>query len=89
MLSIDDERLSKFSKDKRPRFNPSGFRLERGCTDKMRNLRRTLGQRWSFQQATVMRFIDFASRLGSVSRGFTRQWNEQFYCTVAKYGLYE
>ncbi len=31
----------------------------RGCTDQMRNLRHTLEQRWSFQQATAMCFFDF------------------------------
>ncbi len=32
----------------------------------MNNLRRTLEQRWSFQQATVMCFVDFASAFASV-----------------------
>ncbi len=34
----------------------------------MHNLRRTLEQRWSLQQATVMCFIDFASAFDSVDR---------------------
>ncbi len=34
----------------------------------MHNLRRTLEQRWSFQQATVMHFVDFASAFDSVGR---------------------
>ncbi len=34
----------------------------------MHNLRRTLKQRWSFQQATVMRFVDFASTFDSVDK---------------------
>ncbi len=34
----------------------------------MHNLRRTLEQRWSFQQATVMCFVDFASAFDSVDR---------------------
>ncbi len=34
----------------------------------MLNLRGTLGQLWSFQQATVMCFVDFASALDSVDR---------------------
>ncbi len=32
----------------------------------MHNLRRTLEQRWSFQQATVICFVDFASAFDSV-----------------------
>ncbi len=36
----------------------------------MHNLRRTLEQRWSFQQATVMSFVDFDSALDSVDRDF-------------------
>ncbi len=34
----------------------------------MHNLRRTLEQRWSFQQATVMCLVDFGSAFDSVDR---------------------
>ncbi len=34
----------------------------------MHNLRNTLEQRWSFQQATVMCFVDFAFAFDSVDR---------------------
>ncbi len=34
----------------------------------MYNLRRTLEQRWSFQQSSVMCFVDFASAFDSVDR---------------------
>ncbi len=34
----------------------------------MHSLRRTLEQRWSFLQATVMCFVDFASAFDSVDR---------------------
>ncbi len=34
----------------------------------MHKLRRTLEQRWSFQQATVMCFVEFASAFDSVDR---------------------
>ncbi len=36
-------------RDQRARHNKSGFRLGRGCTGQMHNLRRTLEQRWGFQ----------------------------------------
>ncbi len=36
----------------------------------MHKLRRTMEQRWSFQQVTVMCFVDFASALDSVDRDF-------------------
>ncbi len=53
-------------RDQRTQPNRSGFRSGRGCTDQIHNLRRTLEQRWSFQQATVMCFVDFASAFDSV-----------------------
>ncbi len=34
----------------------------------MHNLRRTLEQRWGFQQALVMYFVDFASAFDSVDK---------------------
>ncbi len=46
----------------------NGFRPGRACTDQTHNLRCTLEQPWSFQQATVMCFVDFASAFGSVDR---------------------
>ncbi len=55
-------------RDQCTRPNQSDFRPGRGCTDQMRNLRQTLEQRWSFQQATVMCFVDFASAFDSVDR---------------------
>ncbi len=39
----------------------------------MHNLRRILEQRWSFQQATVMCFVDSASAFDSVDRDFLWQ----------------
>ncbi len=54
-----------FERDQRTRPNQSGFRPGRGCTDQMHNL---LEQRWSFQQVTVMCFVDFASAFDSVDR---------------------
>ncbi len=55
-------------RDQSTRPNLSGFRPGRGCTGQMYNLRRTLEQRWSFQQATSMCFVDFASAFDSVDR---------------------
>ncbi len=52
----------------RTSYNQSSFRPRRSCTNQMHNLRRTLEQRWRFQQATVMCFIGFASALDSVDR---------------------
>ncbi len=57
-----------YERDQRTRPYQSGFRPGRGCTDQMHNLRRILEQRWSFQQATVMCFVDFASAFHSVDR---------------------
>ncbi len=57
-------------KEQRTRPNQSGFSPGRGCTNQMHNLRRTLKQRWSFQQATAMCFVDFASAFDSVDRDF-------------------
>ncbi len=48
--------------------NQSGFRLGRGRSDQMHSLRLTLEQCWSFQQAIVMCFVDFASACDSVDR---------------------
>ncbi len=55
-------------RDQRTRPHQSGFRPGYACTDQIHNLRRTLEQRWNYQQATVMCFIDFASALDSVDR---------------------
>ncbi len=49
-------------------FREVGNMGGRGCTGQMHNLRRTFEQRWSFQQATVMSFVDFASAFDSVYR---------------------
>ncbi len=57
-----------YERDQRTRPSQSGFRCGRGCADQMHNLRHTLEQRWSFQQATVMCFVDFASAFDSVDR---------------------
>ncbi len=57
-----------YERGQRTRPNQSGLRPGRGCTDQMHNLRRILDQRWSFQQATVMCFVDFASVFDSVDR---------------------
>ncbi len=58
-----------YERDQRTRPNQSGFMPGRGCTDQMHNLRRILEQRRSFQQATVMCFVDFASAFDCVDRG--------------------
>ncbi len=57
-----------YERDQRTRPNQSGFGPGRGCTDQMHNLRHTLEQRWNFQQATVMCFVDFDSAFDSVTR---------------------
>ncbi len=57
-----------YERGQRTRPNQSGFWPGRGCTDRIHNLRRILEQRWSFQQATVMCFVDFASAFDSVDR---------------------
>ncbi len=54
-------------RDQRTRRNQSDFSSGRGCTDEMHNLGRILEQRRSFQQATVMCFVDFASAFDSVN----------------------
>ncbi len=41
-------------RDQRTRHKQSDFGPGRGCTDQMHKLRRTLEQRWSSQQATIM-----------------------------------
>ncbi len=61
-----------YERDQRTRPNQSGVRPGRGCTDQMHNRRRALEQRWRFQQATVMSFVDFASAFDSVDRD--SQW---------------
>ncbi len=57
-----------YERDQRTPLKQSGFRPGRGRTDQMHNLRRTLEQLWSFQQAYVMCFVDFASAFDSVDR---------------------
>ncbi len=57
-----------YERDLSTRPNQSGLWPWRGCTDQMHNLRHILEQRWSFQQATVMCFVDFASPFDSVDR---------------------
>ncbi len=49
--------------------NQSDFAPGWGCTDQLHYLRRTLEQRWSFQQVNVLRFVDFAPAFDSVDRG--------------------
>ncbi len=80
-------------RDQRTRPKQSGFRAGRSCKDLMHNLRWTLEQRCSFQQATVMCFVDFASAFDSVNNGVkyrcvqragsTRLWCDRFCSTVA------
>ncbi len=55
-------------KDQHTYPNQSNFWPGRGCTSQMHNLRHTLGHRWSFQQTTVMSFVDFASAFDSMDR---------------------
>ncbi len=55
-------------RDQRTRPNQSSFRSGRGCTDQMHNPRRTLEQRWSSLQATVICFVNFGSVFDSVDR---------------------
>ena len=56
------------ARDKRTRPNQSGFRPGRSCTDQIHNLRRILEQRWSYQQKTLLCFIDFAAAFDSLDR---------------------
>ncbi len=74
--------LKKFQSERGQRTTPnqSGCRLGRGCTGQMHNLRRTLEKRWSFQQTTVMCFVDFASAFNSVDRNSLWQ-------IIAAYGM--
>ncbi len=60
--------LKRFQSEKEQynRPNDSGFRPGRECTDRTQNLRRTLMQHLSFQQATATCFDDFASAFDSV-----------------------
>ncbi len=53
-------------RDQRIRPNRSGFRPGHGCSAQLHNLCRTLEQRWRFQQATIMCYVDFASTLDSM-----------------------
>ncbi len=53
-------------KDQHTRPNQSGFRPGCGCRDRMHNLRRTLMQHWSFEQAADLCFVDFASAFDCV-----------------------
>ncbi len=54
--------------DQCSRPNLSGFRPGRGCTDQIHNPHHTLEQRWRFQQATVMCFVDGDAAFNSVDR---------------------
>ncbi len=49
------------------------LRPSRGCADQMHNLRRTFEQLRSFQEATVMCFVDFASPFHSMDSDFLWQ----------------
>lgn len=57
-------------KDQRAHPSQIGFRLGRGCIDRIRNLRRTLEQRWCYEQPTAVFFIGLVAFYGSVDRGF-------------------
>ena len=54
--------------DLRTRPSQGGFRPDRGCVDQIFSLRRTLEQRWAYQQPTVLFFVDFAAAFDSVDR---------------------
>ncbi|CAE1283158.1 unnamed protein product [Acanthosepion pharaonis] len=56
------------ARDARTRPTQCGFRPGKGCVDQIFNLRRTLEQRWAYQQPTVLCFIDFAAAFDSVDR---------------------
>ncbi len=62
VLSVILLKRFQYERDQRTRPN------RRGYTDQMHNLSRTLEQRWSFQQATGMCFVDFASAFDFVDR---------------------
>ncbi len=55
------------------RPNQRGFMTGRGFKGQIHNLRRTLEQRWSFQQAAVMCFVDFATAFDSVGNHSLRR----------------
>ena len=55
-------------RDARTRPNQAGFRPGRGSIDQIFCLRRTLEHRWSYQQPTVVCFIDFAAAFDSINR---------------------
>ncbi|CAE1265741.1 unnamed protein product [Acanthosepion pharaonis] len=56
-------------RDLRTRPSRGGFRPGRGYVDQIFSLRRTLEQRWAYQQPTVLCFVDFATAFDSVDRG--------------------
>ncbi|CAE1235515.1 unnamed protein product [Acanthosepion pharaonis] len=56
-------------RDLRTRRSQGGFRPGRGCVDQIFSLRRTLEQRWAYQQPTVLFFVDYAAAFDSVDRG--------------------
>ncbi|CAE1141694.1 unnamed protein product [Acanthosepion pharaonis] len=62
--------LKRFQTVRDARTHPTqcGFRPGKGCVDQIFNLRRTLEQRWAYQQPTVLCFIDFAAAFDSVDR---------------------
>ncbi len=55
-------------RDQRTRPNQSSFKPGWGCTGQMHNLRGKLEQRLSFQQASVLCFVDFATVLDNMDR---------------------
>ncbi|BHF70886.1 hypothetical protein SprV_0401393900 [Sparganum proliferum] len=55
-------------RDSRTRPNQAGFRAGRECADQIFTLRRILEFRHSYQQPTVVCFIDFAAAFDSVHR---------------------
>ena len=55
-------------REKQMRENQAGFRPGRGCVDQIFTLRQVLEQRHSFQQLTMVVFLDFKSAFDSVDR---------------------
>ncbi|MDY6929965.1 MAG: reverse transcriptase family protein [Pseudomonadota bacterium] len=55
-------------RDLRTRRNQAGFRVGRGCLDQLFSIRRLLEHRSSYQQPTIICFIDFTAAFDSVHR---------------------
>ena len=63
--------LRRFQRVRELRTRPSqyGFRPGRGYAGQIFNLRRTLEQRWAYQQLTVLCFVEFVGAFDLVDRG--------------------